>query len=212
MAFNLWSTDPASNTFVGPTFIGEGCPAPNVNDGMRQMMSDMRSAINPSLDAGLAAGTIGQVTGTLLSISALGTAADKMLYSTGPQAFAEAALTAFMRTLLADADAASARATIGAIGVDAMSLAIPGYIRLILPTGEKPMLQWGVTTAGANTVTTITYPTAYTSFSVAVGSAATQDTGASDNEPGVISCATASFKIFSARDNTIPFFWIAVGV
>lgn len=49
---------------------------------------------------------------TLQSIAALGTAADKIAYTTGVDTWAEAALTAFSRTLLDDADAATWRATL----------------------------------------------------------------------------------------------------
>lgn len=55
----------------------------------------------------------------LTSISALGTAADKMLYTTGVDTWAEASLTSFARTLLDDASASAARSTLGlVIGVD----------------------------------------------------------------------------------------------
>ena len=50
---------------------------------------------------------------TLTSIAALGTAADKMLYTTGVDTFAEASLTAAGRALLDDATAADQRTTLG---------------------------------------------------------------------------------------------------
>ena len=50
---------------------------------------------------------------TLTSISALGTAANKMLYTTGVDTWAEADLSAFGRSLIDDADATAARATLG---------------------------------------------------------------------------------------------------
>lgn len=51
---------------------------------------------------------------TLTKLAALATAANQMIYSTGADAFAMTALSAFARTLLDDADAAAARATLGA--------------------------------------------------------------------------------------------------
>lgn len=52
---------------------------------------------------------------TLLSIAALGTAADKMIYTTGIDTWAEAAITAAGRAILDDADATAQRATLGLV-------------------------------------------------------------------------------------------------
>lgn len=49
----------------------------------------------------------------LTSISLLGTASDKTLYTSGVNTWAETTLTAYMRTLLDDVDATTARATLG---------------------------------------------------------------------------------------------------
>lgn len=51
---------------------------------------------------------------TLTALAALTTAANQMIYATGADTFAMTALTPFARTLLDDADAATARATLGA--------------------------------------------------------------------------------------------------
>ena len=85
------------------------------NDGTWLPMAD----ISPS-NLGLVIGTDVQAhDATLDSIAALGTAADKIAYTTGVDTWAEAALTAFARTLLDDTDAATARGTLGlVIGTD----------------------------------------------------------------------------------------------
>lgn len=50
---------------------------------------------------------------TLTAIAALVTAADRLIYSTGADAFALTTFTAYARTLLDDVDAATARGTLG---------------------------------------------------------------------------------------------------
>lgn len=52
---------------------------------------------------------------TLTALAAVTTAANKVIYATGPDVFAATDLTAFIRTLLDDTDAATARGTLGAV-------------------------------------------------------------------------------------------------
>jgi len=72
-----------------------------VGDGITASDDGINSRTNITLDA------------TLNSISNLGTAADKTIYTTGVDTWAETTLTAFGRSLIDDADAATARTTLG---------------------------------------------------------------------------------------------------
>ena len=55
---------------------------------------------------------------TLAELAALTFGPNQIIYSTGPDAFALATLSAFIRPLLDDADAESARNTLGAAALD----------------------------------------------------------------------------------------------
>lgn len=65
---------------------------------------------------------------TLTALAALATVADRLIYSTGPDTFAITPLSAFIRTLLDDADAATARATLGAISQAQLDAAIAALV------------------------------------------------------------------------------------
>lgn len=65
---------------------------------------------------------------TLTALAALATAADKLIYATGADTFATTTLSAFIRTLLDDADAATARATLGAASVADINAAIAALV------------------------------------------------------------------------------------
>ena len=66
-----------------------------------------------------ASGTLALTSAPITSIEGLTTAADKMIYTTAADTYAVTDLTSFARTLLDDADAATARGTLGLeIGTD----------------------------------------------------------------------------------------------
>lgn len=81
---------------------------------------------------------------TLTSLGALGTAADKYAYTTGVDTWAEADITSFARTLLDDADAVTARATLGAVigtDVQAQSAELQQIDDLVDPDADR-ILFW----------------------------------------------------------------------
>ena len=67
-----------------------------------------------AVDVGIITATSSSIGNTLAAFDKIATGADKLAYSTGTDTFAQTTLTAFARTLLDDADAATARTTLGA--------------------------------------------------------------------------------------------------
>jgi hypothetical protein len=77
-------------------------------------LNDLDNVANARANLGVAIGSDVQAfDATLSAISDLGTGADKLIYTTGVDTWAEATLSAFSRTLLDDANSATARTTLG---------------------------------------------------------------------------------------------------
>ena len=85
---------------------------------------------------------------TLTALAGVTTAADRLIYATGADAFATTDLTSFGRSLLDDADAAAARATLG-LGTMATAAAA-SYLPLAGGTVAGNLLVTGVVKAGTN--------------------------------------------------------------
>ncbi len=84
-----------------------------VASGSTRLLRDNGTDVEDVI-AAAGSGTWQPLDALLTAIAALTTSADQLIYSTGSDAVAMTALTAFARTLLDDADAATARATLGA--------------------------------------------------------------------------------------------------
>lgn len=97
---------------------------------------------------------------TLTALAGVSTSANKLIYATGADLFATADLSAFARTLIDDADAAAARATLGLATSSFRNRIINGNFRInqrgapavstAYPAGTYIMDRWK---AGANGVT-----------------------------------------------------------
>ena len=85
---------------VNPSVVGNFVSFSNITGGQA--------------DSGVSAASFQPIDATLTSIAALGTAADKIIYTTGIDTWAESAITAFGRSLIDDANAAAALVTLGA--------------------------------------------------------------------------------------------------
>lgn len=125
----------------------------------------------------------------------------------GATSLEKATLTDYMKSLFGSADLAALRTSLAFLGVTASSLGSPGYVKLT--NGVK--LSWGTSSCAGDTTTTITYPSAYTTFSVPVGSGGSSSTSESDNVR-VQSAGTASFVVVNNKESAVTFFWFAIGV
>ena len=114
-------------------------------------------------------------------------------------------------------NALAALGNLGGVGVSAMSLASPGYIRFaIAGVANAFSLMWGTATAQGDTSTNVTYPTPFTSFSVALVSGSSQpiDTAAQAGSV-TTSTSTTGFSFYTAQASSGSFgnaWWIAGGV
>ena len=206
MSVTSYSTTASSNTTVGGVDIGENCSPANVNDAVRAVMADIATGI----DNGDFASTSGLQAedATLTALAGVTTAADKLIYATGVDAFSTTDITAYGRTVLGLASAAALRSNIGAVGIDSASLTANGYIKLT----NGFIIQWGTATANSNGTTTVSFPTAFSSFSTPLVSGARTQSNAQDNNPAIQSAGLTSFTIYSAADQSLSVWWISVGV
>ncbi len=212
MPVSSWSSTAADNATALGIDIGEGCAAGNMNGAQREMMAQIKAWYD-SITALVGSGSAGSqpLDATLTALAALTTAANKLIYTTGSDTFATTDLSSFARTLLDDADAATACNTLGAVRVAAMSLANPGYVKLKVGSSQYFMVAWGTCSIAANGTTAITYAAAFPTASFAVVNAVRQATGAQDNDAGVTACSTTGCTVYSASDTTNSGFYIAVG-
>lgn len=212
MPFSDYSTTAGSNSTASGVNIAEGCPPSNVNNAIRAVMADLRTAINPVMDSFLASTSLTQAR-TALGVSggstsnnnfaALTNSANKLPYMTGSDNWALATLTSFARTLLDDGDAATARTTLGVIGVTASSFtASGGYVKFSI-SGTTFTVQWVDGTANGETSTSVNYPTAFSSWSRAVCTGGTASPTAEQNNPFVQSTSTTAATLYNSREDTI---------
>ena len=113
------------------------------------------------VDASASRTTLGLVIGTnvqaydagLLSIAAATTAADKFLYTTALDVYAVATITTFGRSLVDDADASTARTTLGlVIGTNVAPVASPTFTGVVTTAGQIAFPASVNLSAGANTL------------------------------------------------------------
>lgn len=167
-------------------------------------------------DAATARATLGAqpLDATLTAFAALVTAADGLIYSTGADTFAQTTLSAFARTLLDDADAATARATLEALGTTDFTgsnqqLAANGYQML----AGGLILQWGKagSLAGAGSVT-VTLPISFPNAGLNVQcNRASASTGTTHGAINAVFASASQIIIRNGSSDTMNPMWFALG-
>lgn len=206
MAVSDWSTTADNNTSIGGVNIGEGCPAGNLNNAQREMMAQLKAYL-----ANIPA-SIQPLNANLTALSGLSGAADQLPYFTGSGALALAYLSPFIRTLMLDTDAIGARTRIGAVGISALSLANPGYIRFQYQN-LFPQIAWGTATFAPNAGTNVIYAANFLNASYPIVSAGNISPTEQDNGPFVVGGGAAQngFSAYSPLNMSVDGYYIAVG-
>lgn len=111
--------------------------------------------------------------------------------------------------------ASNAAITPGALGRFSKSLGTSGYCTV--PTADPAntlLIQWGRITAASNSITSASFPIAFTqAFSVVTDGTSDTNTNAQDNYPAVRtnSISNTGFQVFSANQNADALAYIAIG-
>lgn len=159
--------------------------SPATLDTLNELAAALGNDPNFATSMATALGNKQPIDQTLTALAALATAANKLIYATGADTFSTTDFTAFARSLLDDADAATMRATLGlgdvatktVSGDFTLTLNSNGYQKL--PSGL--ILQWGSTfvscAAGSAVYSNVSFPIAFPNTSLAVYTTASNYNG-----------------------------------
>lgn len=179
--------------------------SPATLDTLNELAAALGNDPNFATSMATALGNKQPIDQTLTALAALATAANKLIYATGPDAFSTTDLTAFARSLLDDADAATMRSTLLINSGFAISLGTNGYIKFPDWLGGL-IIQWGQgygTNAGNN------YVTLPISFTSAGYMALAGDWGAGRQVFSANAYSTSQIVIYSSGAYGCN--WIALG-
>lgn len=207
MAVTDYSATPGANTSISGVNIGENCSPAGINNAIRQLMADIAAAL---ADGTFTGGDFQALDATLTALAAVITSANKLIYATGSDTFATTDFTAFARTLLDDADAATARTTLGAMATPAVNGSSSSGSLALGPV----TLTWRDISAPADLATAFAYgnSTVYASWAKAWVNG--NDSGFTDNDVSVwvSGTTTASATVSNSAGSTISATLFSIGV
>lgn len=207
MAISDWSATASANTTIDTINISEGCSPGNLNDAIRAVMA----AVRAFYDVAAQTANVQPRDPTLTALAGVSTAANKLIYATGPDAFATTDLSAFARSLLDDADAAAMRSTIGALGALSSSSLVENGGYIVHANGLKET--WGYVDVGANSNASYAVPVTHSSWIVPTFAFTVQSGDDNNSEnTGVTSVSTSSIGLYNAENFTVRIYIHTKGV
>jgi hypothetical protein len=218
MTGQIWdlSATAGSNGTIEGVNVADGCPAGNLNDGIRGLAAAVRNTFTSALQSFFAGsstlpiangGTAGATivdARTNLGAAAAGTNSDitALTALASPITLAQGGTGA--------TSAAAARSALGIVNVAASSLIENGGYRT-WSDGIKE--SWGYIDVSADSSGSVTFPSAYTSWvnvalgpQTRIGVGEAQNTGLSGNP------TVTGFAVYNAQDSSMRVWWQARGV
>ncbi|MCB4862358.1 hypothetical protein H5V43_01755 [Sphingobium fuliginis] len=203
-----WSPTAGSNTTVDGININTGMPVQNTDNALRSILAIIRQSFSSTLQNFLA-GT------AALPVSSGGTGSTTAADARTALGLGSAATESTVPVAKGGTGATTADGAldgIGAVGITALSLANPGYIRFNLPgTTNVFQVAWGTFTATSGASTSVNYAAAFPNASFAVCNGVGEfSSTAQDNYPTVSSTSASGFSAYNASE-TCTAYYIAVG-
>jgi hypothetical protein len=209
-----WSATAANNQTLDGINVNTGMSPGNVDNAIRSLMALVRNTFVSSWE-GLFAGTTSGIpvsngsgtistkaapTGDIVGTSDAQTLTNKTISS----------LAADLAVADGGTGASTAAAAFANIAVTASSLANPGYLKLV----NGLIFQWGTTSIGQDASVSVTYPTAFSSFSIPIVGGVTKIGNDESENTGMQSgtASTTGFTLYNAQNQTLTVPWFAVGV
>jgi hypothetical protein len=221
MSFADWSTTASANGSTLGTNIAENCPPSNVNDAMRAIMAQLRSAINPALDSFLSSTSLSSARSALgvaspdssASLTAFGNltnAANKVPYMTGSDAWTTTDFTSFGRSVVACGNAAALNTLLGASGASGTFGANSLDVRLAIGTNTL-CIKGGSGTLAANTTGTLSFGVTFAVAPVCIITGGDSDVQSEGQIRISANPTTTGVAIINAGPSTGTYNWVALG-
>ena len=208
MPVSAWSTTAASNGSTLGIDIAENCDAANINNAIREAMAQLKTKLD-AMDALIAAGNLGA---TLTALEAVTTTANSLIYATASDTFATTTLSTFARTLIDDGDAATARTTLGALGLTSATFGANTIdLRFTLSNGDTLVIKGGSGTLAGNTTATVSFGVTFSAatFATVNGGSSNISNEGDIHITGV--ATTTGIGIANSAPSTDPYTWVAIG-